>query len=94
MTQSMNDTFNVSDYLNTPEDVKAYLQAALDENDPAFFIDALGVVARSSGMKALSEKTGLGYQSLYKSFGEGKHPRFETVFKVIEAMGLRFKLAS
>lgn len=94
MTQSTYDSFNVSDYLNTPEDVKAYLQAALDENDPAFFIDALGVVARSSGMKTLSEKTGLGYQSLYKSFGEGKHPRFETVFKVIEAMGLRLKLAS
>ncbi|WP_232023438.1 hypothetical protein [Thiomicrorhabdus aquaedulcis] len=45
-------------------------------------------------MKALSEKTGLGYQSLYKSFGTGKHPRFETVFKVVEAMGLHFKLAS
>jgi probable addiction module antidote protein len=70
------------------------LHAALDENHSAFFIDALGVVARSSGMKTLSEKTGLGYQSLYKSFGAGKHPRFETVFEVVEAMSLRFKLAS
>lgn len=88
------DIFNVSDYLNTPEDVKGYLQAALDENDPAFFIDALGVVAKSQGMKMIADKAGLGYQSLYKSFGEGKHPRFETVYKVINAMGLRMQLAA
>jgi len=84
--------FNASDYLETAEDVKTYLQAALDENDPEFFIDALGVVSRSRGMKELSEKTGLGYQSLYKSFGTGKHPRFETVYKVVNALGLNFRL--
>jgi len=84
--------FNASDYLETAEDVKAYLQTALDENDAEFFIDALGVVSRSRGMKELSEKTGLGYQSLYKSFGAGKHPRFETVYKVVNALGLNFRL--
>ena len=84
--------FNASDYLQTPEDVKAYLQAALDENDSEFFIDALGVVSRSQGMKVIAEKAGVGYQSLYKSFGAGKHPRFETVYKVIHALGLNFRL--
>ncbi|MEA1989911.1 MAG: addiction module antidote protein [Pseudomonadota bacterium] len=84
--------FNASDYLETAEDVKAYLQAALDENNPEFFIDALGVVSRSKGVRELSEKTGLGYQSLYKSFGAGKHPRFETVYKVVNALGLNFRL--
>lgn len=89
----MNTTeFNVSEYLQTSEDVKNYLQAALDENDPDFFIDALGVVSRSKGMKRIAEQTGLGYQSLYKSFGAGKHPRFETVYKVIHALGLNFRL--
>ncbi|MDY0137741.1 MAG: putative addiction module antidote protein [Thiomicrospira sp.] len=87
MAQTDNNNVNVEDYLTTPEDVRAYLQAALDENDPAFFIDALGIVARSKGMKTLSEKTGLGYHSLYKSFGAGKHPRFETVYKVIRPWG-------
>lgn len=84
--------FNVTDYLNTADDVKQYLQAALVENDPEFFIDALGVVSRSKGMKEISEQTGLGYQSLYKSFGAGKHPRFETVYKVVNALGLNFRL--
>ena len=84
--------FNASDYLETEEDVKQYLQAALDENDPEFFIDALGVVSRSKGMKEISDKAGVGYQSLYKSFGTGKHPRFETVYKVVNALGLNFRL--
>ena len=84
--------FDVSDYLETPDDVKQYLQAALDENDPEFFIDALGVVSRSKGMKEISDKAGVGYQSLYKSFGAGKHPRFETVYKVVNALGLNFRL--
>ena len=84
--------FNTVDYLETADDVREYLQAALDENDPEFFIDALGVVSRSKGMKEISEKTGLGYQSLYKSFGAGKHPRFETVYKVVNALGLNFRL--
>ena len=84
--------FNAEDYLNTLDEVKNYLQAALDENDSDFFIDALGVVSRSKGMKLISEQTGLGYQSLYKAFGAGKHPRFETVYKVINALGLNFKL--
>jgi len=48
--------FNAAEYLNTAEDVKQYLQAALDENDPDFFIDALAVISRSKGIKELSEK--------------------------------------
>lgn len=88
------ELFDIADYLDTPDAVKGYLQAALEENDPAFFIDALGVVARSQGMKMIAEKAGVGYQSLYKSFGENKHPRFEMVYKVIQAMGLRMQLAT
>ncbi|MGE4502776.1 MAG: addiction module antidote protein [Thiomicrospira sp.] len=48
--------------------------------------------ARSKGMTEISQRTGLGRESLYKSFGEGKHPRFETVYKVINALGLEFRL--
>ncbi len=89
-----NDNFNVTDYLDTPEDVKNYLQAALEENDLDYFIDALGIVSKAKGMKQIAEQTGLGYQSLYKSFSKGKHPRFETVYKVINALGLQLKLVA
>lgn len=84
--------YDSADYLKTADDVIAYLEASLEENDPEFFIYALGVAARSKGMSEISQKTGLGRESLYKSFGEGKHPRFETVYKVINALGLEFRL--
>jgi probable addiction module antidote protein len=84
--------YDSADYLKTPKDISAYLQAAIDENDPEFFIYALSVAARSKGMSEISQQAGLGRESLYKSFGEGKHPRFETVYKVINALGLEFRL--
>ncbi|MGC9385940.1 MAG: addiction module antidote protein [Hydrogenovibrio sp.] len=84
--------YDAADYLETAEDVRGFLEACLEDNDPEFFIQALGIAARSKGMTEISKQTGLGRESLYKSFGQGKHPRFETVFKVINALGLEFRL--
>jgi probable addiction module antidote protein len=85
--------YNAADYLKTPEQVKSFLEAALEENDPDFFIEALGIAARSTGMQHIATQTGLGRESLYKSFSSGKNPRFGTVFKVIQAMGLKMQIA-
>jgi probable addiction module antidote protein len=85
--------YDSADYLTTPEAIREFLEAALEENDPEFFIKALGIAARSSGMNQIADKTGLGRESLYKSFASGKHPRFETVFKVIHALGLRMHVS-
>lgn len=84
--------YDAADYLETPEDVKSFLESCLEDNDSEFFIQALGIAARSKGMTEISKQTGLGRESLYKSFGKGKHPRFETVLKVIQALGLEFRL--
>ena len=84
--------YDAADYLETAEDVRRFLESCLEDNDPEFFIQALGIAARSKGMTEISKQTGLGRESLYKSFGLGKHPRFETVFKVINALGLEFRL--
>lgn len=84
--------FKAEHHLNTADEVRFYLETCLEENDPTFFIEALGAVARSKGMKEISQQTGLGRESLYKAFGVGKKPRFDTVFKVIQALGLRFNL--
>lgn len=83
--------YDTADYLQTPEQVKSYLEAALEENDPDFFIDALAIAARSMGMAKIANASGL---SLYKALSTGKQPRFTTVFKVVQAMGLRMQLAS
>ena len=49
--------FDAADYLTSQADIEAYLEAALEENDPAFFQKALGTVARAQGMQAVADKS-------------------------------------
>ena len=67
----------------------AYLQAALEENDPAFFVKAVGNVARAMGMTAVAQETHLGRPSLYKALSGERDPRIGTVMKVLGALGVR-----
>lgn len=41
--------YRTSDYLTTPQERAAYLNAALEENDPLLFITALENIALSEG---------------------------------------------
>ena len=71
----------------------AYLQAALEENDPAFFVKAVGTVARAMGMTAVAQETHLGRPSLYKALSGERNPRIGTVMKVLGALGVRLTVA-
>ena len=93
----MNETFtlfDVADYLDSPEIIAEYLSAAAEDENPDVFMAALGDVARSQGMAKVSAVSGLGRESLYKTFTAGSHPRFETVSAVMNALGLKFKVIS
>ena len=79
-----------AEYLETDEDMAAYLEAALEEDDPALLTHALGVIARAKGMTDIARKTGLSRESLYKALSASGNPEFSTVMKVIHALGLRF----
>ena len=78
--------------LRTEEEMAAYLEAALEENDPALISAALGDIARAKGMTQIAKQTGLGRESLYKALNENAHPRFETVMKVLSALGIQIHL--
>jgi probable addiction module antidote protein len=82
--------FDAADYLLSEEDCAAYLSAALEEQDPAFFVRALGTVARARGMTAVARETGLGRESLYKTLSGDGDPRFATIARIMEAVGMRF----
>ena len=47
-------------YLTTVAEMKAYLQAALEDGDPKLVAAALGDIARAKGMTTVARKTGLG----------------------------------
>lgn len=81
--------FDPAVYIETPEAAAAYMDDALATGDAAFITDALGILARAKGMTEVAEASGLGRQSLYKALAADGSPKFETVLKVIDALGLR-----
>lgn len=86
--------FDAADYLNSPEDIDAYLEAALEENDAVFFQKALGTVARAQGMQAVAARSSTTRAGLYKALSDEGNPSFGTVLKVINALGYRMALVS
>jgi probable addiction module antidote protein len=87
--------FDSADYLRTEADIAAYLRACLEEagDDPSFVVQALGTVARAKGMSGLARKTGLTREGLYKALSQDGNPSFGTVYRVIQALGLRLNVA-
>jgi probable addiction module antidote protein len=83
--------FDPADYLDSDEAIAEYLTEALEDDDPAFIADALGVIARAKGMTDIAASTGLGRESLYKSLSSGGNPAFGTVLKVVRALGMRLE---
>lgn len=81
--------WDAADSLGTPEDVAAYLEAALEDGDPRVIAAALGDIARAKGMSQIARETGLSRESLYRALSENGNPEFGTVIKVIRALGLK-----
>jgi probable addiction module antidote protein len=77
-----------ADHLQSREDMAAYLQAALEEGDPALIAAALGDIARAKGMTQVARDAGLGRESLYKALSPAGNPEFATILKVVKALGL------
>ena len=83
-----------AEHLESEEDMAAYLEAALEDGDPALIAAALGDIARAQGMSQIARKTGLGRESLYKALSPDGNPEFSTVLKVVRALGLRLHATS
>ena len=81
--------FDASEYLNSEDDVAAYLTAVLEENDPALLAAALGDIARARGMSQVAKDAGIAREALYKALRPGSEPRFETIIRVCAALGVR-----
>ena len=91
MTEINLTRYDVAEHLRTPEEMAAYLDACIEEanGDAAFIAKALGDIARAQGMTKIANETGLSRESLYRSL-DGEHtPSFDTILKVIKALGLQ-----
>ncbi|AUN94909.1 addiction module antidote protein [Pseudazoarcus pumilus] len=84
--------WDAADYLRTEEDMRLYLEACLDDGDPALIAAALGDIARARNMSELARQTGLSREGLYKALSGDGNPTFATIMKVARALGLRLRL--
>ncbi len=94
MAKTRTRPWDAAEYLETDEDMAAYLEAALQEGDAALVAAALGDIARAKGITQIARETGLGRESLYKALSAEGNPEFATVLKVVRALGLRLHAAT
>ncbi|HEY3382643.1 MAG TPA: addiction module antidote protein [Vicinamibacterales bacterium] len=83
--------YDVAEHLRTPEEMAAYLEACFEEagGEAAFVAKALGDIARAKGMSQVARDAGLSRESLYKALSGERSPDFDTILKVMGALGLR-----
>ncbi len=81
--------FDAADYLDDEETIAEYITAALEDPNPDVFLAAVRDVARARGMAQLAQDAGLGRESLYKALAPGAKPRYDTVLRLLHAMGVK-----
>ena len=84
--------FDITRLLDNEEAMAEYLSQVLEDGDNAELIRALGHIAKAKGMATVARESGLGRESLYKALSEGSQPRFDTITKVINALGLKMSV--
>ena len=91
MKQTRTTHYDIAEHLRTPGEMAAYLEACLEEadGDAAFITKALGDIARAKGMSQVARDAGLSRESLYKALSGDRSPGFDTILKVVEALGLK-----
>ena len=91
MAKTITTRYDLAEHLRTPEEMAAYLEACLEEanGDAAFIAKALGDIARAKGMSKVARDAGLSRESLYKALSGERTPNFDTILKVLTALGLK-----
>ncbi len=86
--------FDAADYLDSEEAIAEYLNAALEDENPDIFLAAISDVARVRGMAAIAKESGLGRESLYKALAPGAKPRYDTILKVLQGLGVKVSVTT
>ena len=95
MAKTNTSKYDVAEHLRTPEEMAAYLEACIEEahGDAAFIAKAIGDIARAKGMSQVARDSGMSRESLYKALSGERSPGFDTILKVINALGLSLHAA-
>jgi len=83
--------WDVTEHLDTPEAIAAYLDAFFEDGDPALMTAAIGDAARAKGMTELAKTAGVSRESLYKALSADGNPSFSTIVKILRGLGLQLE---
>lgn len=86
--------FDVVDFPEKDKKMQEYLNAAIETNDPKFLFRVLGDIVRAKNISKLSRDTGISREGIYKALSADGNPAFTTVFKIINALGLKMRFSS
>lgn len=91
MKKTVTTPYDVAEHLRNPDEMAAYLEACLEESngDATVVAKALGDIARAKGMSQVAKDAGLSRESLYKALSGSRNPGFDTILKVVDALGLK-----
>lgn len=92
MTTERFSRYDTTDYLKSEEDITAYLEAVMEDGDPALIAAALGDVARARNMTALAQEVGMSRVGLNKALSGQGNPTLSTIMKVSKALGLKLSI--
>lgn len=82
---------DVSEYLDSEESIAEYLSAIIEDGDPQLLLAAISDVAKARGMAKIASDSGLGRESLYKALKPESKPRFETILKILNSLGVKIQ---
>jgi len=81
-----------AEVIETKEDVIAFLEEALEENDPEFLLKTIGYIARSKGMTQIARELNLNREGLYTALSPQGNPSFITIARVLDNLGFQLSV--
>ncbi len=87
-------SFDITEHLETIEDIQAFLREVDDTGDESDYVHALNIAARAYGMTKVAKEAGVTRASLYKSLAPDGNPQFKTISRVTKVFGLRLTTTS
>jgi len=86
--------FDIAQYLDDKDVIVEYLSQILEDGNMDELLEALGNIAKAKGMSQIAKDTGLGRESLYKTFHKGTKPKFDTIMKIMDSFGVKMKISA
>jgi len=85
---SVTSVYEASRFLDSPETISAYLAQSMKSQDPQVLMKALAEVTKAQGVNKVAESAGVNRESLYKTLKGGSKTRYETIQKLMLALGV------